>query len=416
MSDSNGLSAYRWVIELLIIIAWINLMVVWLAPVPLLEPIVKSLSINLGQFGLIISIIALCIAIFSFLAAIVAARLGALRTLLLGFWTLSVATLLSGYTHSYSALLLCRVFEGIGFGLMIAPPGTLVTQWFGQHEWVYINTVNGLCAYFGMIVVFRFTVPLFYAVGTWQSAMWWYGVAAIAGAVLWTILGRERKTEAVSAETHAAAQSGASPLEVIKMRPVLLCTLAFSGAMWVFQLYAAFLPGFFQSYRGMNMADASGLTALLPIAGAFGALAGGILTIVTGLRKPFLWPVMTLMLIGSLGSVGLSNPAAIKVALIVFGIGASAHLTALTTVLMEAPGMTPAKVGTALALMFSLGYACAFLSPVVGGALAGAFGLQAVMIGFLVVQLVPIFSFLALAETGPGRAALKAVPEAAQVR
>lgn len=414
MTNSNKLPAYRWVIEILLVLSLISQAVIWLAPAPLLEPIVKGLSISLGKFGLIISIIALCIAIFSFAAAIIAARLGALRTFLLGFWILAAAALASGYTASYAALLLCRVFEGVGFGIMIAPPGTLVTQWFGEHEWAYINTANGLCSYIGMSLVFRFTVPLFYSLGTWQAVMRLYGIIAIAAALLWTIFGRERRLETAAAEVHAPAESGASPLEVIRMKPVLLCSLAFFGAMWVFQLYTTFLPGFFQSYRGMSMADASGLTSVLTIAGTFGAVAGGILTIATGLRKPFLWPVMTLMLIGCLGSVALTSTAAIRVALVLFGIGASAHLSAMMTVLMEAPGMTPAKVGTGFALVFSFGYAGAFFSPVVGGALAAVIGLQTVMIAFLLVQLIAIFGFMALEETGPARAALKVAPQPAQ--
>jgi hypothetical protein len=32
------------------------------------------------------------------------------------------------------------VLEGISFGLAITPPGTLVMQWFGDGEWLSINT------------------------------------------------------------------------------------------------------------------------------------------------------------------------------------------------------------------------------------------------------------------------------------
>ncbi|MCL5671827.1 MAG: hypothetical protein M1423_11155, partial [Acidobacteria bacterium] len=60
---------------------------------------------------------------------------------------------------------------------------------------------------------------------------------------------------------------GGAPLgEVFAMRPVILVAMAFSFAMWVFQLYTAFMPSFFVSYRGMILGEAADITSILPIA------------------------------------------------------------------------------------------------------------------------------------------------------
>ncbi len=80
-------------------------------------------------------------------------------------------------------------------------------------------------------------------------------------------------------------------MEVAKMRDVLLVAAGLFGGMWVFQLYTAFLPEFFRSYRGMSMAEASLMTQVLPFTGLFAALGGGIGTGMSGLRKPFTWPI-----------------------------------------------------------------------------------------------------------------------------
>ena len=108
---------YRWVIEALILAMLIVQVMTWLAPAPILEPMIKGVGITLGQAGLIISVIALCIAIFSFAGTFVSARLGTLRTLLVGIWLMGIAEVFSGYTTSFSSLLLCRVIEGVGYGL-----------------------------------------------------------------------------------------------------------------------------------------------------------------------------------------------------------------------------------------------------------------------------------------------------------
>ena len=397
-------SGYRWVIEALIIVMLIVQVLTWLAPAPILNPMVRSLRISLGQAGLIISVIALCIAVFSFLGAMVAERLGTLRALLLGIWLLALAEVASGYTHSFAALLACRVVEGIGYGIIIGPPATLVMQWFGEREWPYINMVNALCAYIGITLVFAVTPRLYGVLGaSWNRTLIWYGVSAALVALLWTVFGRERATAAAPA--HGAHAASNIP-EVMRMRGVILMAIALFGGMWVFQLYTAFLPEFFRSARGMKLEEASSLTAMLPLAGIFAAGLGGLLTGIVGLRRPFLWPMAVLSLIGCLGAVLLTDIAAIKVSLVLVGIGASGGLAATGTLMMELPGMTPAKMGTAFAFIWAVGYAGAFISPFLGGALAPAMGLRNVMLTFLALQALPIVAMYMLPETGPGRRAV----------
>src|SRR5262249_20832552 len=117
MSDENQLSSYRWVIEILLVFTLLAQSLTWLAPAPILVPITQSLHISLGSGGLIISIIALCIAIFSMAGAIVMEKLGALRAMIGGIWLMAVAEVLSGYSGSFNQLLFWRVLEGIGYGI-----------------------------------------------------------------------------------------------------------------------------------------------------------------------------------------------------------------------------------------------------------------------------------------------------------
>jgi MFS family permease len=75
---------------------------------------------------------------------------------------------------------------------------------------------------------------------------------------------------------------------------------------------------------------------------------------------------------------------------------------------MELPGMTPEKMGTALAFVWSVAYAGAFVSPFLGGAIAGALGLKVVMLSSLFFLLMQVVAFYLLPETGPGRARVRA--------
>jgi MFS family permease len=193
------------------------------------------------------------------------------------------------------------------------------------------------------------------------------------------------------------------------MRDVLLLAGGLFGGMWVFQVYVAFLPTYFLTYRAMSLADAAAVTAVLPLAGIFAAAAGGMGTAWSGLRKPFTWPIGVLTLVGCAGAVLAPTPGWISASLVLVGIGSAGSLAALTTLLMELPGMTPERMGAALALVWAVGYVGAFASPFVGGALAETFGLREVLLGFLAFQLMPIVATYFLPETGPGRARIEVV-------
>lgn len=407
MSQPSKLSPYRWIIEVLLLLLLTAQSLAWLAPAPILQEIRNGLKISLGDAGLIISIIALCIGIFSLLGAVVAERIGALRALMIGIWLLAIGQVASGYAPDFAALLACRVLEGIGYGLVIAPPGTLTMQWFGAGEWPYINMINFAFSYVGLTVVFRATPALFAAVGSWRMVLLWYGVGSAGVALLWTIFGREHRSEtSVSAPgaVEAPAERGSALMEVAKMRNVLLIAAGLFGGMWVFQIYTAFLPEFFRTYRAMTLSQASLMTQVLPFAGLFAALGGGIGTGMSGLRKPFTWPIAFTSLIGCAGAIVLRDPMWIRLSLVLVGIGAAGSLAALTTLLMESPGMNPTRLGAALGFVWAIGYLGAFISPFLGGALAARIGLRAVMLGFLVFQFLPIVMFYFLPETGPSRA------------
>lgn len=407
MSQPGKLSPYRWIIEVLLLLLLTAQSLAWLAPAPILQEIKNGLKISLGDAGLIISIIALCIGIFSLLGAVVAERIGALRALVIGIWLLAIGQVASGYAPDFAALLACRVLEGIGYGLVIAPPGTLVMQWFGAGEWPYINMINFAFSYVGLTVVFRATPALFAAVGSWRMVLLWYGVGSAGVALLWTLFGREHRSEtSVSAPgaVEAPAERGSALMEVAKMRNVLLIAAGLFGGMWVFQIYTAFLPEFFRTYRAMTLAQASLMTQVLPLAGLFAALGGGIGTGMSGLRKPFSWPIASTNLVGCAGAILLRDPMWIRLSLVLVGIGAAGSLAAITTLLMELPGMNPTRVGAAIGFVWAVGYLGAFISPFLGGALAARIGLRAVMLGFLVFQFLPIVTMYFLPETGPSRA------------
>jgi MFS family permease len=266
--------------------------------------------------------------------------------------------------------------------------------------------INALCGYIGLFLVFQITAPLYTALGSsWLLVLRDYGIVSAVVALGWTIFGRERHTAIVDAAVTESAQerSGSALGEVARRREILLIAAGLFGGMWVFQLYTSFLPTYFGQYRGLGLAEASSLTSVLPLAGIFAAVGGGLGTGISGLRKPFLWPVAFCTLFGCFGAIVLTDPMLIRASLVLVGIGSAGSLVAITTLVMELPGMTPEKMGVGLAFVWSVGYAGAFVSPIVGGAMAASIGLKNVMMFFLVFQFLPVVCMYLLPETGKGR-------------
>lgn len=403
-AGTNQSSPYRWVIELLLVLSLSMQALVWLAPAPLLDPILADLHLDLARGGLIISVVGALIAVFSLAGAITAEIFGALGSFLLGVWLLALGQMLSGFSHTFAMLIACRIVQGIAIGLIISPPGTFVMRWFPAREWPYLNMINSLCPYIGMTAAFSIT-PMVYAAAqsSWAAVMREYGYTAVAIAAAWTIFGRNRpRIESARIEPPQEQPERLLLLQVLKMHNVVFMALAAFGAMWAFQLYVGFLPLFYQTYRAMNLADASALTAVFPFSGIFGSIAVGVWSGRAGLRKPFMWPVeLFITLSGFLGSVLFTNPGLIRIALIMLGAGSAGSLVANTTLVMELPGMTPELMGSAQALIWSCGFTGAFISPPLGGALADLFGLRAVMLGFLVFQVMEVVFLYLVPETGP---------------
>jgi MFS family permease len=408
--------AYRWIIEALVFLMLIVQVMAWLAPAPILAPMVSELRIGMGQFGLLISIISLCIAIFSFLGAALAERFGTLPTLLVGIWLLALSEVASGFSPGYGIMLLCRVVEGVGYGLIIGPPAALVMEWFAEREWPYINMINAMVAYVGLAALFAITPGVYHAFGSsWRRTLTCYGLSAVVIAILWTVLGRQRQTMGPAAPSHEAHTASNIPV-VLRMRGVVLMSIALFGGMWVFQLYTSFLPEFFRVYRGLGLEQASRLTGLLPFTGIFAAGIGGFANGAVGLRRPFLWPMAVATLLGCLLTILLQNIAGISAGLVLVGIGASGGLAATGTLMMELPGMTPAKMSTAFSTIWAVGYAGAFISPILGGVLVPAMGLRNVLLTSLILQLLPIICLYMLPETGPGRRPMPLPAASAAIR
>jgi MFS family permease len=402
MIDQTQASPYRWVIEGLLISSLLVQEAIWLAPAPILEPIIKYFNIGLGRAGILISIIALFMGVFAILGGLAGRQLGIIRSLVAGAWMMGVGGVLSGYATSYWALFACRALEGIGFGIVMGPGQALPMQWFPPREWPYINGVNLLCGNISMALTFAVTAPLYYRFGSsWGATLSFYGALEIGVAILWTVFGRENKS-AAAVDLQRSAPKPARSLDVLKRSDILLAALGIFGGVWMTSLHGAFMPQFFHTYRGLTLPQAGRLAAVPTTAAIAGSLLGGVFSGLAGRRKPFTWPLGLVGLACALCAMLIPNYSAIFAAQFMGGLIGSMPWPVVITMTMELDGMTPELAHTALACIWGAAFVGGFFAPLVAGVIAQSIGLQAALIIFTLVGLSQL-AFYFMPETASNR-------------
>jgi MFS family permease len=407
MVNESQASPYRWVIEALLISGLLVQEAIWLAPAPILEPIIKSFNIGLGRAGMLISIIALFIGVFAITSGLVGQGLGIVRSLILGAWLMGIGGVLSGYATNYWALFACRAVEGIGFGIIMGPGQALPMQWFPPREWPYINAVNLVCGNISLAVTFAVTAPLYYHFGSsWGATLSFYGVLEIGVAILWTVFGRENKGEPAAAAAPSSYHEPTRRLDVLKRADVQLAAVGIFGGVWTTSLHGAFMPQFFHAHRGLTLTQAGTLAAIPTIAAIAGSLLGGVASGLVGRRRPFTWPLGLFGICCSMGTLLIPNYTGIFVSQLMGGLIGSMVWPVVVTITMELPEMTPELAHTALACMWGFAFIGSFFAPMIAGAAAQLIGLQASMIIFTLVGLCQL-AFYFIPETAKGREVLQ---------
>lgn len=393
-------SPYRFYVWFTIILTMTTLDAINLGPSPVLSIIMEDLNIGMAQAGMIMSLIPLCVVIFSPFCSFVIEKAGPKMALFYSMLILSCGAILTFFAGSYLVVMIARVLCGIGYAWCCSVPYVLVSLWFPENEIPFVNGVNSSLAYFGTFIAFSVSLPLYYLSGCWQFGILIFGLVVLIAAILWLILGRNKESVAEEGGEEQPAEKH-SLLEALKRKEVIFMAIAFFGGMAQYQTVMTYLPTYLQEQYQIAAGTASLITSISSGAGIAGSLIGGFLMGLLGRRKPFTWPMHICILAGLFAVIFLPPGAAMFIAVGVVGFAGAAWVPALVTIPMELKGMTPAVLGAGISLIMAFGQLGGFLGPIVGGVLAESNGLRLTMIVFALVQILAVVFTLPLPETGP---------------
>jgi MFS family permease len=276
---------------------------------PALPVLQDALGITLVQAGFLLSAVQMASMTLGLAVGLSADSLGLRRSMLAGLALLSFASIGGGFVDSVQSLLFLRVFEGLGFLLVVMPAPALIRHTVdasllsGRMGWwgTYMPTGSALGLLLGPWVI----------VGLSWSAWWWLlgAVAAFAFAAVWWCVPDEQ-TSMPAAHTPASApltepggagQKWPQRLALTLKSPgpwLVALTFAVYSSQWL--AVVGFLPTVYAEL-GLTAGVAGVLSACVALANASGNIMSGRL-----LQRG--WPAQRLLVIGfacmALGAVG----------------------------------------------------------------------------------------------------------------
>jgi MFS family permease len=235
--------------------------------------LIAAWHISKGQAGLLGTAALLISAVGGWLAGTLADRYGRARILQLTILWFAFFTFLSGFTHSFTQLLLTRGLQGLGFGGEWAVGSVLMGEAIrSQHRGKAVGTVQGGWAVGWGLAAICYTV-LFKTLpeATAWRAMFWIGILP---ALLVFYIRRRVPEPQVYAETRKQVESsraGTSLLQIFSpdlLKVTLLTAVLAVGAQGGYYAITTWLPTFLKTQRKLSVMN-TGAYLIVVIVGSF---------------------------------------------------------------------------------------------------------------------------------------------------
>lgn len=213
-----------WSVTLSAILAGLAIAIIQNKVVPCIAVIQESFSIDAGVSGWLSSIFCVMGIAMAFPGAVVVERIGLKRTGLLSILFSIAGTGLGMTARSVPVLMLSRVIEGAGAGLIAIVVPALISQWFEPEQRGLPMSIWSTWQILAQSLCFLFGMSLANALG-WQGVWGAGGVVAVAAAILFALFVRSPK-EIDPAQESEQAQERVPLLQGLKGRAVWLVCVA----------------------------------------------------------------------------------------------------------------------------------------------------------------------------------------------
>ena len=228
MNATKNMSGKAWVVCLVGIFGGISLALVQNKVSPIITVLMSVFDINMSTAGLLSTIFTFVGIIMALPAAMILKRFGPKKSGVAALLFAVVGSIIGITTDNIAVLIVSRVIEGTGIGIIAVLAPSLISMWFPPEKRGFPMGIWGSWMMISQTVLFFSAAPISEAFG-WQG-MWGLGLGAcIIAAILFLLFVESPKTEV----SHANVESKeVSIIEGLKSRGSF--TLAIAAACFTF--------------------------------------------------------------------------------------------------------------------------------------------------------------------------------------
>ena len=254
---------------------------------PLMQVLLAELKVDMVTGGWLMSIVSVSALLLAIPAAFLLMRLGLKVTGLLSAGCTLAGAVVGAMAPDATVLLLARMLEGVGLGLMTIVGPAAISAWFEPRERGLPMGIWAAWVPLGNVIMFNLANPLLDALG-WR-AIWWFGaLLALLGMVIYGLVVSDPPRPGVPIP-HAASRSplsvagSPSPAPVARFLRRLLnpaswiLGLAFGTLTFSMLGYITWAPTFLTERLHIDAAAASSYASLVFLAGIPGNILAGMI-------------------------------------------------------------------------------------------------------------------------------------------
>jgi MFS family permease len=230
---------------------------------PLLPVLMPELGADMATGGWLMSVVSLASLVLAIPTAFLLTRFGLRPTGLVALsFTLSGAVL-GALSANVTMLLLARIIEGVGMGLVSVVGPAAVSAWFEPEERGLPMGIWATWVPVGNALAFNLSEPLMQVLG-WQ-AMWWFGaLCALLAAIVYALV----VTDPQQVPGRPAAPCSASAFgRRLFNPPSWVLALAFATFTFCMLGYNTWAPTYLSGPAGIQPATANFLASLIFLVG-----------------------------------------------------------------------------------------------------------------------------------------------------
>jgi MFS family permease len=303
--EQSGIKVYgyRWVVLLVFFIINALMQLQWITFAPITSEAVAFYKVNAFHIDLL-SLIFMIVYIFvSIPASYIIDTWGIRIGIGIGAALMGVFGFMKGfYSASYDMVLIAQIGLAVGQPFVMNAVTKVGVRWFPLHERATQVGISALAQFVGIIIAMAATPYLFTSYGM-EKMLMIYGIATLAGAIIFIILNRERPPTPPCPPGHDERIGVFAGMKhIFKQRDMIYLLFLFFIVLGIFNAVTTWVEQIIGP-RGFTITQAGITGALMMVGGIVGASIIPPLSDKMRKRKPFL----VLAMIGIVpGLVGLA--------------------------------------------------------------------------------------------------------------